>query len=59
MLDLVKKVFYPYEYISDFTKSEDKLPSTKKFYSLLTGKETTDNDCKHAVKVWNAFEKWK
>ena len=36
VLDLVKhKGFYPYEYMSDFGKFKEKLPSIKKFYSLL------------------------
>ena len=40
MLDFVKqKGFYPYEYISDFEKFKEQLPSKEKFYSLWTGKE--------------------
>ena len=34
VLDLVKqKGFYPYEYINDFEKFKEKLPSKEKFYS--------------------------
>ena len=40
VLDLIKqKGFYPYEYMSDFKKFEEQLPSKEKFYSLLTGKK--------------------
>ena len=38
MLDLVKqKGFYPYEYMSDFEKFKEQLPSKEKFYISLTG----------------------
>ena len=37
-LDLVKqKGFYPYEYMSNFEKFKEQLPSKKKFYRSLTG----------------------
>ena len=40
VLDLVKqKGFYPYEYMSDFEKLKEELPSKGKFYSLLTDKK--------------------
>ena len=40
IIDLVKlKEFYPYEYMSDFEKFEEQLPSKEKFYSSLTGKK--------------------
>ena len=40
VLDLVEqKGFYPYEYMSDFEKFKEKLPSKEKFYSSLTGKK--------------------
>ena len=39
-LDLVKqKGFYPYEYMTDFQKFQEKLPSKDKFYGSLTGKK--------------------
>ena len=40
-LDLVKqKGFYPYEYMTDFEKFKEKLPSKEKFSSSLTGKKS-------------------
>ena len=40
VLDLFKqKWFYPYEYMGDFEKFKEKLPSKEKFYSSLTGKK--------------------
>ena len=40
-LDLVKqKGFYPYEYMTDFGKFKEKLPSKEKFSSSLTGKKS-------------------
>ena len=40
ILDLVKqKGFYPYEYMTDFKRFKEQLPSKEKFYSSLTGKK--------------------
>ena len=39
-MDLVKqKEFYPYEYMNDFEKFKEELPSKEKFYNSLTGKK--------------------
>ena len=52
VLDIVKqKGFYSYEYMSDFEKFKEQLPSKEKFYSLLTGKKITDKEYKHVLKV--------
>ena len=57
VLDLVKqKGFYPYEYISDFEKFKEQLPSKEKFYSSLTGKKNSGKEYKHVLDVWNKFE---
>ena len=38
--DLVKlKGFYPFEYMGDFDKFKEQLPSKEKFYSSLTGRK--------------------
>ena len=43
VLDLVKeKELYPYEYMGDFEKLKEKLPSKEKFYSSLTDRKITD-----------------
>ena len=40
ILDLVKqKGFYLYEYMNDFEKFKEELPSDEKFYSFLTSKK--------------------
>ena len=40
VLDLVKqKGAYPYEYMTDFTKFKEQLPSKENFYGSLTGKK--------------------
>ena len=40
VLDLLKqKMFYPYEYMSNFGKFKQQLSSKEKFYSLLTDKK--------------------
>ena len=57
VLDLVKqKGLYPYEYMSDFEKFEEELPSKGKFYSSLTGKKNSDKEYDHVSKVWNTFQ---
>ena len=57
VLDLVKqKGFYPYEYMSDFEKFKEQLPSKEKFYSLLTGKKISDKKYEHVLEVRNKFE---
>ena len=56
-LDLVKqKGFCPYEYMIDFEKFKEQLPSKEKFYSLLTGKKISDKEYNYVLKDWNKFE---
>ena len=56
-LDLVKqKGFYPCEYMSDFKKFKEELPSKEKCYSLLTGKKISDKEYEHVLKVCNKFQ---
>ena len=55
-LGLVKqKRFYPYEYLSDFKKFKEKLPTKVKLYSSLTGKKLVA-EYDHVLKVWNKLE---
>ena len=57
VLDLVKKKgFYPFEYMTDFEKFKEKLPSKEKFYSSLTWKKINDKEYDHVLKVWNKFK---
>ena len=52
VLDLVtKKGFYPFEYMTDFEKFNEKLPSKERLYSSLTAKKTNDKENDHALKV--------
>ena len=56
-VDLAKqKGFYPYEYMSDFEKFKEELPSTEKFYSLLTGRKISDKKYEHVLNVSKKFE---
>jgi hypothetical protein len=53
----IRKGIYPYEYMDSFEKfSETKLPSIDKFYSSLTKEEISQEEFKHAVKVWKYFK---
>ena len=57
VLDFVKqKGFYPHEYISDFEKFNEKLPSKEKFYSSLTDRKISDKESEHVINVWRQFE---
>ena len=57
VLDLVKqKRFDTYEYVSDFEKSKEELPSREKFYSSLTHRKISDKEYEHFLNVWNKFE---
>ena len=56
-LSLVKrKGVYPYEYMDSLERfKENKLPPKEAFYSRLTGEGISDEDLKHAEKVWKVF----
>ena len=56
ILDLVKQRGFYYEYMSDFEKFREGLPSKKKFYSLLTDRKISDKEYEHVFNVWNKFE---
>ena len=57
ILDLVKqKGFYPYEYMNDFKKCKEELPSKERFYSSLTGTKNSVKKYDHILNVWNKFE---
>ena len=53
---LSRKGFYAYEYMSDFKKFKEQLTSKEKFYSLLTGKKTSNKEYDHVLKVSSKFE---
>jgi len=56
-LDLMsKKGIYPYDHMDSFEKfNETKLPSKDQFYSILNDEHISDDDYKHAKKVWRGF----
>ena len=57
ILDLVQqKVFYSYEYMTDFKRFKEQLPSKEKLYSSLTGQKISNKEYDHILKVWNKFE---
>ena len=57
VLDLVKqKGFYPNEYMSNFEKFKEEMPSKENFCSFLTGKQISDKEYNLVLKVWNKFE---
>ena len=52
ILDLVKqKEFYPYEYICDFEKFKEELPSKEKSCSSLTHRKIIDKEYEHVLMV--------
>jgi len=53
---LIKKGFYPYDYMDSLEKlNETQLPPKSAFYSKLNGTEITDEDYAHAQTVWKEF----
>ena len=57
-LDLIKrKGVYPYEYMNSIERfKETRLPPKESFYSSLNDEHISDEDYKHAKKVWDVFE---
>ena len=54
---LLKKGIYPYEYIDSMDRfNETILLSIDKLYSKLQEKDISENEYKHAKKVWDVFE---
>ena len=57
VLNLLKqKEFYPYEYMSDFEKFEEELPSKRNFCSSLTDRKMSDKEYKRALNFWEKIE---
>ncbi|CAH3166485.1 unnamed protein product [Porites lobata] len=53
---LTRKGVYPYDYVSSLdVLSETCLPPKEEFYSKLNDEDTSDDDYKHSIKVWNTF----
>ncbi|XP_057312281.1 uncharacterized protein LOC130653786 [Hydractinia symbiolongicarpus] len=53
---LLRKGVYPYEYMDAWERFEETaLPPKAQFYSSLNLENITENDYKHAQKVWKAF----
>ena len=54
---LLRKGVYPYEYMDSFDKfKETQLPSNESFNSTFRNTKRSDNDYKHAQKVWKTFK---
>ena len=54
---LLRKGVYPYEYMDSWEKfNENALPPKKDFYSNSNLEDISDEDYKHAQKVWDVFE---
>ena len=54
---LCKKGVYPYEYMDSMDRFDEvTLPNIEKFYSKLQLKDISEDDYKHAKKVWDIFE---
>ena len=54
---LMRKGVYPYEYaISCEIFKDEQLPPKEAFYSKLSGEDISDDDYKHAQKVWEEFD---
>ena len=55
---LLKKGVFPYDYMTDWGVFEEtKLPPIEAFYSKLSNSDISEDDYKHAQKVWDTFNK--
>ena len=55
-LDLMtRKGVYPYDYMDNFNKFNELLPTKEDFFSILNNEHITDEDYNHALKVWKTF----
>ena len=53
---IARKGVYPYDYMDSFKKfDETRLPTKEDFYSILNNEHISDDDYKHAQKVWKTF----
>ena len=57
-LDLMKKKgVYPYDYMDSFSRfNENQLPKREEFYSILNDIDISEDDYRHAQKVWDALK---
>ena len=56
-ITLLRKGVYPYEYMDEWNKSDEKeLPVKESFYSNLTMEDISDTDYKHANNVFKKFD---
>jgi len=54
---VMRKGIFPYDYVDSITKlAETSLRPKDVFYSRLKGEGITDEDYKHATKVWKEFK---
>ncbi|MCS7318095.1 MAG: DNA polymerase [Candidatus Dojkabacteria bacterium] len=54
---LMRKGVYPYEWIDDYSKFENKeLPPKECFYNSLKNSHISDSEYEHAKKVWNELK---
>ena len=54
---ITRKGVYPYDYVSSLEKmSEKQLPPKEEFYSKLNNEDISDEDYKHAQKVFKTFD---
>jgi len=54
---LLQKQIYPYEYIDNFNKfNEQSLPLKEDFYSSLNYNKISEEDYKHARRIWRIFD---
>ena len=53
---LLRKGVYPYDYMNSLEKlSETSLPPIKSFHNKLNNSDISDDDYKHAYKIWETF----
>ena len=53
---MIRKGVYPYDYMDSFDKFNEQLPPKEEFYSILNNEHISNEDYKHAQKVWKTLK---
>ena len=53
---MIRKGVYPYDYMDSFDKFNEQLPPKEEFYNILNNEHISNEDYKHAQKVWKTLK---
>ena len=53
---MLEKLCFPYEYVDDFSKLEEKLPSIEHFHSKLANESISVENYEYIKQIWSIFD---